>query len=153
MALTSADILTEIRIEIGDLNGTTYSDTTITDTFVPAGLNIMKGKWLQEYSVDGDGNFSPDAGSSDYNDRRAIVLHSALAVMRIELTQAAREATYHSSPAGSTELRARFDALKARTDQIKHEIDTIYSEKVREQFEDNVEAVKIRRSSIAYSHD
>jgi len=153
MALTADDILTEVRVEIGDLDGDIYSDDDIKDTYIPAGLNMMKGRWLQEYSIDSAGTISPDPSDDDYNDRRAVVLHAALAVINAELRDSARKAIYHSNVAGSTDLRARFDAIKSMREDIIEELEELYLRKLREQYESDMEFSEIRRSAIAFDHD
>jgi len=152
MATTSTSMLPAIRVEIGDLGETAYTDDTLLDTFVPAALQAMKGKWPQQYSVDETSReFSPDPSLAAYNDERAIVAFASMGVMKTELADARRKAIYHSDPAGATELRDRAKQLSEAVQDLLKELNDLLFSKTRRLVDEDVEqGVEISRSKVAY---
>jgi hypothetical protein len=152
MATSSSDLLSSIRVEIGDVGGTGYTDAVILDTYFPAGLEAMKGKWPQQYTVDASTrNITPDPADDDYNDERVLVLFASIQVMKTELADARRKAIYHSDPAGATELRDRAKALAEAVKDLGLELGDLYFMRTRRLVEEEVEQGKeISRSDIAH---
>ncbi len=149
MALTVAEILTEIRVEVGDVNADLYSDDDLTNTYVPVGIHRMNAIWPQEYSIV-SGAFTPDPLLDDNDDRRAIVLFCSLAILGAEVVQGARDGFYHSDVAGATDMRDRAKGLKDMRTGIEAELQSLSHERVQRQAEDSIEFKEPRRSEAAY---
>lgn len=154
MALTVAEILTEVRVEIGDVTPTDgtdpkYSDTALTDTYIPAAVTKMNSVWPQTYEIS-SGAFNPDPTLDANDDRRALVVASALTVIASEAGKAFRTGAYHSDVAGATDLRDRAQKMKEWRDALAEEFDSLWRDRVQRQAEGDISLTEISRSAIAF---
>ena len=150
MAVTTEDLVPDVRVEVGDVGETRYTDAALTGTYIPAGVRQLNSIWPQEYAIGDDGTFTPDPEGDDYNDRRALTVISAATVLKSETIQYQRDSVYHSDVAGSTDLRDRADKLKVTISDLMDEFQTLYQRRVQDQTESSIAFIELRRSLEAF---
>jgi len=150
MAVTTADLVPDIRVEVGDVGSSIYTDDELTDTYIPAGVRKLNSVWPQEYAIGDDGTFTPDPDGDDYNDRRALTVVSAAVVLQSETLKYQRDAVYHSDVAGSTDLRERARQIQVTINALLDEFQALYQRRVQDQTESSIAFVELRRSLTAH---
>ncbi len=108
MSVLQNDLIAKLQREVGDIDESNryYTDDQLNSS-IDDGLQDYNEEMFQQYSIVGSGAtayFSPDP---DVKTQRLLVLFSARALMRGELTKQARQAIIHSNPAGRTDLSNR----------------------------------------------
>lgn len=127
MSITLISLMGQLAREMGDTD--TSNLYYVSDQLFSAlndGVDDYNQEALtQQYSKSGSGDSEIISPTPSLEDRRLIVLYSALTLTRGEIAKAARTSFIHSNPAGKTDLSKVVDALDKYAERIEAKIEKI----------------------------
>jgi hypothetical protein len=144
------DLMAALAREVGDTDTSNlYYSANQLFSAINDGLQDYNKEMFQLYSVVGSGDmayFSPDPGTVD---QRLIVIFSARALMRGELSKQARQAIRHSNAAGTTDLTSRPIWTNKIIERYDNEIDNLKAEISKQKVESELEdgSMELRSST------